>query len=353
MDLRKQQARLSILRSSPKAGSGPFTVWDDEAGSTQGVYWNERPEGKPFFGMYAFLETHESGLFPRWDFSRGLFPSIMGIMQWKSHLGTDPVVTPKQVTVPPYYPDTKTVRETIARQYNNMVTMDKRIGEILAQLEEDGLSDDTILIWTTDHGDGLPRVKREVYDSSLRVPMTIHWPEKWRPKHVKSGTQDDQLISFVDIAPTILTMAGAEVPENMVGNNIIVEGGAGREYVYAAKDRNDEAEDRVRAVSDGRFKYMRVYRSDVPAGQHLAFRDGLLMMDDLWRMKEEGTLTAEQSQWFELRPEELLLDTQNDSYELVNLAGKQEYKDVLERMRAQLSKWHSETKITQRHQRLI
>ncbi|MGF1760945.1 sulfatase-like hydrolase/transferase [Photobacterium sagamiensis] len=241
--------------------------------------------------------------------------------------------------MPPYFPDTPAVRETIAMQYNNSITMDERVGEILAQLEEDGLSNDTIIIWTTDHGDGFPRAKREVYDSSLKVPMTIYWPEKWRPKHVKAGTTDDQLISFVDIAPTILSMTGADIPEYMVGKDFTVEGGANREYIYAAKDRMDEAEDRVRAVSDGRFKYMRNYRTDVPAGQHVAFRDGMVMMDDMWRMREEGTLTAEQNQWFDLQSEEQLFDTLSDPDELKDISNNPEYKETLERMRAQLAKW--------------
>ena len=339
-----ENTKLDYQFSGALPGTGPFTIWDAEASSTQGVYWNERTKGKPFFGMYAFLETHESGLFPRWDFSRGLFPSIMAVMQWKTHLGTDEIVTPEQVTVPSYYPDIPVVRETIAQQYNNSITMDKRVGEILAQLEEDNLSDDTIIIWTTDHGDGFPRVKREVYDSSLKVPMTIYWPEKWRPKHAQPGTTDNQLISFVDMAPTILTMAGAEVPENMIGNNFVVDGGSGREYIYAAKDRSDESEDRVRAISDGQFKYMRVYRTDVPAGEHIAFRDGLLMMDDMWRMKEEGTLTAVQNQWFELRPEEMLFDTKVDPEEINNIAKDPQYKEVMTRMRAELAKWQERDK---------
>ena len=338
-----ENSKLDYQFSGPLPEQGPFTLWDAEAGSTQGVYWNEREEGKPFFGMYAFLETHESGLLPRWDFSNGILPSVMGVMQWYWHLGTKEVIQPEDVTVPPYLPDSPGVRETIAQQYNNTITMDRVVGEILEQLKKDGLAEDTIVIWTTDHGDGFPRIKREANYTSLKVPMTIYWPEKWRPEHIKPGTVDNQLISFIDIAPTILAIAGAEKPDFLMGNDFSVKGGGGREHYFAAADRVEEAAERVRTVSDGRFKLMRNYRS-VPSYQYSGFRSGMPMMKDLLSLHKQGKLNEDQEQFFQLRPYEQLFDTLNDPYELKDLAQNPDYKKQWLRLQKVLNEWQGRVK---------
>ena len=263
----------------------------------------------------------------------------MGTMHTFIHRKTELQIRPEQVSVPPYYPDTPAIRRDIAQQYNNIITMDRQVGEVLSQLEADGLAESTIVIWTTDHGDGLPRAKRELFDSGFKVPMVIYWPEQYRPMGVKPGGLDSRLVSFVDLAPTILKMARANVPGFVQGRDFVTPDSVPRKYIYAARDRLDETRDRQRAVRDKRYKYIRNYYPELSGAQHLAFRDDLNSMNELWRLLEEGRLNSTQRLWFGPRQKEELYDTKNDPFETNNLAGKPEFEPVLKRMRVALSNW--------------
>ena len=150
--------KLDYQFSGVRAGSGPSTIWDDE-GNDGG--WQNRRSGQPFFGMINFLVTHESGVFtPLGSWPNGAIHLASQILRAVTLPKVNDIhpVQPSQVTIPPYYPDTPTVRSDIARHYNNIAAMDRQVGDILQQLENDGLADSTIVIWTTDHGDGLPRL---------------------------------------------------------------------------------------------------------------------------------------------------------------------------------------------------
>lgn len=333
-------AKLDYQFASHLPGTGPFTIWDSESAAALGTNWRDREGDRPFFGMYAFMETHESGLFPRCCWPRSFTQMLMGLLHTIRHWSTDDRVRPEQVSVPPYYPDTAAIRRDIARQYNNSVTMDRVVGEVLQQLEQDGLADSTIVIWTTDHGDGLPRAKRELYDSGIKVPMVIRWPEQYRPAGVAVGDVDERMISFVDLAPTILALAGVEIPEFIQGQQFLASGEqAVREYIYAASDRMDEARDRQRAVRDRQFKYIRNFYTDRSGAKRLAFRDNLDSMRELWKLHEAGQLNEVQNQWFENHPPEELYDTLADPHEVINLAADPLYSDVLARMRGALDDW--------------
>ncbi|GAB4020031.1 hypothetical protein GCM10028773_24550 [Spirosoma koreense] len=163
------------------------------------------------------------------------------------------------MNVPAYYPDSKTVRHDIARNLSNVMRMDSIMGSVIRQLKDDGLYDNTIIFFYSDHGDGLPFVKREVYDRGLRVPLIVRIPEKFRVKGYQgAGTTDDQLISFVDLAPTILSLANIPLPTYLQGQAFL---GAQKaaipwKYIFAGRDRMDMPVDRVRAEvspSAGRF----------------------------------------------------------------------------------------------------
>jgi hypothetical protein len=260
-------------------------------------------------------------------------------------LGHEDVVAPEQVSVPPYYPDTSIVRSDIARQYNNIHFMDEQVAEIRRRLEEDGLADSTILVWTTDHGDGLPRAKRELYDSGIRVPMILAWPASLRPFAVTPGTVDEQLISFLDLAPTVLSLAGISAPDYMVGRSFAgpETSSAPRRYVYAAKDRTDEVLDRQRAVRDARFKYIRNFHAGEPGARHLEYRNNLEIMEELWALHNEGGLDEAAARWFEPRPPEELYDTEVDPYEIHNLAENPAHQATLDRMRSALDEWLGRT----------
>jgi arylsulfatase A-like enzyme len=292
----------------------PITNWDEPAGD-----WRGRAPGQPFFAYETLLETHESNLFG--DTSR-----------------TD--TDPSRVSVPPYYPDTPLVRRDLAKHYDNVARVDVRVGEILAKLEEDGVAENTIVFFFPDNGRGFPRDKRWAYDGGIHEPLVVRWP-----KHLAAGAVDDRLVSYVDFAPTVLALAGVPVPEHMQGRAFLGPGaGPERELAFAAADRHDQAEDRIRVVRDARFAYVRNYRPELPYGQSVAFRNNLATMKEIFRLHDEGTL-APPADWYyrATKPVEELYDTVADPFQLVNLAGDGGHRDVLERMRAAHEAWVEET----------
>jgi arylsulfatase A-like enzyme len=218
--------------------------------------------------------------------------------------------------------------------------MDAEVGLILRQLEDDGLLDRTIVFFFSDHGDGLPRAKRWLYDSGLRVPLIVRFPDQRG-----AGTVRDELVSFVDFAPTVLSLAGVDVPPHMQGQAFLGEQRvAERDYVYAAKDRMDPALDTARAVRDKRFKYIRNYHPEKPFVQFIPYRDQMGLMQELLKGHEEGTLNEVQSLWFRpTKPVEELYDTQSDPHELINLADQLEFQPVLLELRQAHERWREET----------
>jgi arylsulfatase A-like enzyme len=341
--------KLDYQFSGVSEHSGPFTIWDAEGTESD---WRQRAKDQPFFAYLNFDVTHESGILPelgRWPNNIVHFASQL-IRYWRGHRVINGPVAPQEVRLEPYYPDNTIVRADIARHYNNIFQMDAQLGRLLARLESEGLADDTIVIWTTDHGDGLPRAKRELYDSGLHVPMIIRWPEKYRPDDVVPGTMDTRLLSFVDLAPTILALAGIEKPPFMHGRAFIQRNNqqwtmteAKRNYIFAARDRIDQIPDRRRAVRSSRYKYIRNWHPDLPTGHALGFRDNLNMVREMRRLFEAGELDDIQAQWFQATGKEQLFDLKNDPHEISNLAENPNYQAQLEKMRSALDRWLSET----------
>ena len=319
--------KLDYQFSNYGAGSGPFTIWDYE-GKEPG--WGQRAEGQPFYGLINFGVTHESQLFNK-NIEKNVNKGIVAES-----------TKTQDVTVPPYYPDTAIVRKAIAQQYDNITAMDKQVGEWLARLEADGLADNTIVIWTTDHGDGLPRAKREIYDSGIKVPLVVHWPEHLRPEGVENGSVDGRLISFVDIAPSVLGWASVAVPDFIQGRPTLADRDVERLYVYASKDRLDEFPFRERAVRDQRYKYLYNYQPEKPGATHLTYRDQLEIMNELWSWYDNGRMSDQQAFWFKPRPQEELYDLETDPYEVNNLADDPAYSGELERMRGAFSDWQAQ-----------
>jgi arylsulfatase A-like enzyme len=334
--------KLDYQFSEIRGGTGPFTIWDSEGTDAD---WSEREPDQPFFGLINFIQTHESGVFPPLS-TKKLTGKYLAFQRFRAQHFENPdenvVVTPDEVEVPPYYPDERTVRVAIARHYNNIALMDRQVGKILERLEQDGLADRTIVIWTTDHGDGLPRAKREVFDSGIKVPMIIRWPERYRPAHLEAGQLEDRLVSFVDFAPTILALAGVDAPDYLAGRNFLDSSVPERQYIFASRDRMDVVEDRQRAVRDERYKYIRSWHPEQPGGHRLEYRDNLTMMQTLWQMLEEGQLNDLQRRWFQPPGEEQLYDTVADPFELISLAKCPEHRLTLDRMRAALAEWQED-----------
>lgn len=331
--------KLDYQFSGALSGSGPFTIWDEEG---NGSDWRGRAPGQPFFGLINFAITHESGTFaPLGNWPHSPIHFLFQLLRaWQ--FGTAPqaaMPSLDKLALPPYYPDTPAVRRELAYHYGNIHVMDRQVGEILAALAAQGLADDTIVIWTSDHGDGLPRAKRELYDSGLHVPMIVHWPQRWRPVQAVVGSVDDRLVSFVDIAPAILASTGTPVPSYLQQGNFLDTRRPARDYVYAARGRNDEVMDRQRAVRDQRFKYIRSWYPQVAGGHPLAFRDNQAMVRDMRELWQAGKLTADQARWFEPVGTERLFDLQADPFELHDVAGDPARSGDLQRLRDELDRW--------------
>lgn len=294
----------------------PITAWDE---CSNRAHWKHRPRGMPFFSIFNLMTTHESQVWER---------------------ANDPVtIRPEDVLVPPYYPDTPVIRRDLARVYNNITIMDREVGELIDEIKKAGLLEETIIIFYSDNGGPLPRGKREIYDSGLRVPMIIRFPHK---QH--SGTVVDDLISFVDIPPTILSLAGIEPPQYLHGRAFWGEfKSSPREYIFAARDRMDSEYDVRRAVRDRHFKYIRNYRPNIGCYQNIEFQKKLASMRDLLRLRDEGQLNPQQMYWFrKTKSPEEFYDLTIDPYELNNVADDPAYRDDLIRLRRVLDEWLEE-----------
>jgi arylsulfatase A-like enzyme len=294
----------------------PRSAWDE---SSVNAHWRNRPAGQPFFSIFNFIRSHESQVWT-WEHE-----------PW--------IIHPDSVEVPPYYPDTPLVRRDIARMHSNNTIMDREVGEMIAQLKEDGLLDNTIIIFYSDHGGPLPRGKREVLESGTLVPFLVRFPDK-----KGAGTVVDELCSFVDIPATILSLAGVDTPDYMHGQAFLGDQKAiPRKYIFSARDRMDEWFDCRRAIRDERFRYVRNYRPDQGAYLDLGFRKYMNTMQELLTARDRGILNEEQAYWFRTeKATEELYDLEIDPYELKNLASDMEYKQEKERLSSLLDQWIEE-----------
>ena len=316
----------------------PFTIWDVDEGNflTEEVppIWRKLDTDKPFFAMINLMVTHESRLMPPGvKVNHPFGKNIEALAKRRAEIVK--AVTPAgKIAVPAYYPDTAPVRENLAQMYDNVHHMDKQVGQLLKQLKEDGLDKNTLVIWTTDHGNGTPRAKRSVYDSGVKVPMVLRFPDGKR-----AGEVEKKLVSFVDVAPTILQLAGAEVPDYIQGENFLAPGKQ-REYIYASRDRMDETLHRVRLVRGPQYAYIRNYDHQQSFYKTNHFRDMFPIMQALLDGRAANSLSPAQAYYFqEHRSEEELYDTLADPEQLNNLAGKPEYKKVLARMAKAMDAW--------------
>jgi arylsulfatase A-like enzyme len=320
-------AKLDYQFSGIFASSGPFSIWDYAGPNPT---WQGRAEGQPFFGFISIKQTHEGQLFPK------------AVLRNNKNGDRSQVVKHDDVLLPPYYPDHPSIRADIAQHYNNIYTMDQVVGQLLGRLKKDGLANNTIVIWTTDHGDGLPRGKREIYDSGIKVPLLVHWPKNLKPEDVDLGSINNKLVSFVDIGPSILTLAGIPIPDYMHGSaQLVANASTKRQYIYASKDRLDDFNFYERAVRNDQFKYIKNFNPKSPGAQPIIYRDKMASMQTLWQQLAAGTLNSAQSLWFEPTPAEALYDIQADPHEINNLANSAKHQDTLVQMRKALKNWRN------------
>lgn len=293
----------------------PASAWDE---CDPQAHWRHREPDQPFFAVFNPTLTHESGMWPKED----------------ETIETDP----DQLTLPPTLPDTPKVRLALARHYDNVARSDAIVGQLLDQLEEDGLSESTMVVLWSDHGEGLPRAKRWVYDAGIRVPMIIRWPGELKP-----GSQVNQLVSLIDLGPTMLSVAGLEVPVHLQGQAFLgPKRRDPRRNVFAARDRFDESYDMVRAVRDKRFKYICNFQPEKPYLLWIPYRNKHPAVQEIWRLKAEGKLEGPQKLIArDRRPVEELYDTDADPHEINNLADDPSQRGNLEDMRSVMRAWQN------------
>ncbi|MDA1052829.1 MAG: sulfatase-like hydrolase/transferase [Planctomycetota bacterium] len=291
----------------------PGKVWDDSSGK---AHWKNRADGQPFFAIFNHTISHESKL------------------RTRPHKA---VHDPAKVRVPAYHPDTPEVRQDWAQYYDRLTEMDVLAGANLQEIAEAGLADDTIVFYYGDHGSGMPRSKRWPYNSGLHVPLIVYIPEKFqhlRPDDYVAGGSTDRLVSFVDLAPTLLSLCGIEPPAHMQGHAFAGKFTAPRQdFVYGYRGRMDERYDMVRSVTDGRYVYIRNYMPHKIYGQYIDYMFQT-PTTRIWKeLFDAGQLNEAQSHFWKAKPGEELYDLKNDPDEVHNLANSPEHQEIRQRMR--------------------
>jgi N-sulfoglucosamine sulfohydrolase len=295
-------------------------IWDE---SSNKAHYNNRRPGQPFFAVFNSTISHESSIHRRTPLE-------------------DLRHDPQKVKLPPYHPDTPDMRHDWAQYYDKIEDMDAWIGKILKELDESGEAENTIVFYYGDHGGVLARSKRFLYDSGTRVPFIVRIPEKYKylfPAK-KPGTKVDRLISFVDLVPTLLSIVGIPVPEYLQGNAFLGDQKTNNpDYVYMFRDRMDERYDMSRSVRDKKFRYIRNYMPFRPHGQHLEYLWLAPSIRSWEAAYKNGECNEIQSRFWLPKPAEELYDSENDPWEVNNLAGDPAYADVLLRMQNECTQW--------------
>lgn len=288
-------------------------VWNE---SGKKGHWRNRPEGSPFFAIFNFTVSHESQIRKR------------------PHQA---VHDPKKVRVPDYHPDTPEVRQDWAQYYDKLTEMDEMVGEMLLELEKDGLSEDTVVFYYGDHGSGMPRSKRWPYFSGLNVPLIIHVPDKWKnlmALDYKVGGETNRRVGFIDFAPTLLSIAGMKPPAHLQGRAFMGKHqDTPQEFAYGFRGRMDERYDMVRSVIGRKYIYIRNYMPHKPYGQHVSYMFKTPTTQVWKKMFEEGKLNPAQSHFWQTKPAEELYDLEIDPDEVNNLVNSRQHIQILKKMR--------------------
>lgn len=280
-----------------------------------GTDWRQRKAGQPFIAQYNFSMTHRA-------FER------------------DPErpIDPAKVDLPPYYPDTPLLRRDWADYLESAQVLDRQVGVLLQRLEDDGLAENTVVVYHGDHGRPHVRGKQWLYEGGIRVPLIVR-----QPGGANAGTVSENMVSLIDLAPTMMAWAGIAPPAHLEGRDI--GNGSPRNHVICARDRCDETVDRIRCVRTKQFKYIRNFYPERPYMQFNAYKKKeypAVSVLELWQ--KEGKLTEAQRPFMAAtRPEEELYDLAADPHELNNLAKTQDHASTLSELRGMLENWIKET----------
>ena len=282
-----------------------------------GVDWSERAPGQPFYGQVNITDTH-----------RVFEPDL------------EAPIPPEEVELPPYYPDHPLTRRDWALYLESIQILDRKVGQVLARLEAEGLAEETIVFFLSDHGRAHPRCKQFLYDGGIRMPLIVRWPGR-----LEAGLVSDRLVSGVDLSPTALALAGVEIPGHVQGQVFLGPEALDRDAVYAARDRCDGTDDRIRCIRTRRHKLIRNYHPDRP---YMQFNGYKKLQYPLWTLMPvlaaRGELSPAQQSFLEpTRPPEELYDLEADPHELNNLAGDPAHEGVRSRLAERLDAWIAET----------
>ena len=297
------------------------------------AHYKNRPKGSPFFAIFNLTICHESSLFPK----RVASNRKQGAIPKQSRL------SPSEVELPPYLPDIPEMRSDFAIYHDNVTAMDKGVGALLDELKAQGLAEDTIVFYYSDHGGPTPRGKRYLTDTGTRVPLIVHFPEKWQHlSPFSSGEQVDELVAFVDFAPTILSLCGMERPKQMQGRPFLgpyrMEPAKDAE-VFLFGDRFDELLGMRRGITDGRFKYIRCFTPYYPAAPYSYYSFGMPSWKAWQEAWESGKLADEfNALWEAPQPNERLYDLTADPWEINNLADDPQHAERLKAMKDRLKR---------------
>ena len=296
-------------------------AWDQSCRYCQGkekenIHWRKRDADQPFFAVFNFQITHESQI-------------------WKQQQ-QEIYLNPNDIEfIPPYFPDDPIIRRDMATNYSNLVRMDKEVGKIISELKEQELYDDAYIFFYSDHGGPFPRHKRAIYQTGTKVPFFVKFP-----KSLHAGEKDDRLLSFVDLAPSVLQMAGIEIPQHMQGqpiNKFLHK--SLRDYLITASDRFDGQYDRIRAIQDKSFKLIKSFYPEKSHHLDVQYRKNMSMMQKLLKLHHDGLLNQDQQKWFGPKEEYEFYDLQLDPYEMKNQIQNPDYQDHIQLLKVELEKW--------------
>lgn len=296
--------------------NAPFTAWDEVSG---GATYKNAPKGTPFFYVKNYYTTHESRIWIRKD--------------------KPLTVSPEEVPIPDYYPDIPIVRNDIARKYSNIEALDKEVGQLLDQLTADGVLDNSIIFFWSDHGGNLLRQKRAVGNSGLHVPLLIRYPNGFR-----AGETDDRMVSLMDLGPTVMSVLGIKPPDYFDGKAFAGKyEEAPRKYIFGSADRFDESTDMQRSVLDGRYVYIKNFMPELPLIYRNKYREQIPMNAQLIELNRQKKLKGSASYIFmKTKPIEELYDLQNDPFEVDNLAEDPTQSKRINTYRKALKNWQLE-----------
>ena len=323
-------------------------VWDDDQWWEYDDMLKDREDGQPFFAMFNTFMSHESKIHGEREndmlpyYRDSAIGSMTGTAASDERLEQFNYMHESgSVPTPPYHPDTPEMLADWARYYDCMSMMDDEMGEMLANMERDGLLENTIIFYFSDHGGVLGRSKRFTFESGLHVPFIVYVPEQYR--HLapgEPGSRTDRVISLLDLGPTALNVAGIEIPDHFQGSPFMgPDSDAEQEYAYGFRGRMDERYDFSRTVRDKNFRYIRNYMPHRPWGQRLNYLWRAESMGSWEQAYVNGETDEYESRFWESKPAEELYDIHADPHNVDNLAHDPEYREVLEEMRQANQEW--------------